>query len=305
MKRFFLLLLLCLPLAAFADTEEDKGRLTRFLEDSLSGAGRSVTIDGFSGALSSVASLDKMTIADAKGIWLTLETVRLDWNRAALLKGRLEVNSLAAKTITVTRLPASEPSAPSPEATPFSLPELPVSVEIGALKAEKITLGKDVLGSPLTAKLSGQLSLVEGAGRANIALNRTDTIAGAFLLKAGFDNTTRQLAIDLSATEARDGLVATLLNIPDRPSLALTVSGDAPLADFRADLSLATDGVERIAGTIKTAAQVKTETIPAEQSLIIDIKGDLSPLLEARFRPFFGAQSTLTAKARKTEDGRT
>ncbi|MCW8843095.1 MAG: translocation/assembly module TamB domain-containing protein [Rhodobacteraceae bacterium] len=304
MKRLLLLLCLCLPLAAFADTEEDKGRLTRFLQDSLSGAGRTVTIDGFTGALSSVANVEKISIADAKGVWLRLETVALDWNRAALLKGRLEVNTLSAKTITLTRQPASDPAAPTPEATPFSLPDLPVSVDIGAIKADKITIGKDVFGSPLTAKLAGQLSLSGGQGRANIALNRTDDIAGAFLLRAGFDNVTRQLTVDLSATEARDGLVATLLNIPDRPSIALTVSGDAPLSAFDADLSLATDGTERIKGRLTTTTQEETETVSAQQSLSFDLNGDLSPLVEARFRPFFGDQTSLSATARKDDDGR-
>ena len=304
MKHLLLLLCLCLPIGALADTEEDKGRLSRFLEDSLSGAGRSVTIDGFTGALSSQASVAKLSIADAKGVWLSLDKVALDWNRAALLKGRLEVNSLTAETITLTRLPETESTAPSPEATPFSLPDLPVSIEIGTLKADKIALGKDVLGSPLTAKLAGDLSLAGGAGHANLALNRTDDIAGAFILRAAFDNSTRQLTLDLSAQEARDGLVATLLNIPDRPSIALTVSGDAPLSEFEANLTLATDGIPRITGSLATTTQQKSETVSAEKRLTLNIDGDLSSLVAERFHPFFGTRSTLSAQAHKDENGR-
>ena len=68
---------------AFAQ-DDDKGFLTRTIQDALSGAGRTVSIDGFSGALSSAASFDRMTISDDDGIWLTLEEVVLDWNRSAL-----------------------------------------------------------------------------------------------------------------------------------------------------------------------------------------------------------------------------
>ena len=304
MKRLLLLLCLCLPAVALANTEEDKGRLVRFLEESLSGTGRSVTIDGFTGALSSQATVNTLAIADARGVWLRLEDVVLDWTRSALLSGRLEVNSLTAKAITLSRLPESTPAAPAPEATPFSLPDLPVSIQIGTLKADKITLGKDVLGSPLTAKLAGNLSLTDGAGTANLALNRTDDIAGAFALKAGFDNTSRQLTLNLSATEAQNGLITTLLNIPERPSIALTVSGDAPLSTFRADLTLATDGKKRITGSLETTAKGNKETNSPEQSLFLDINGDLSPLVEERFRPFFGTRAALTAKARKAQDGR-
>lgn len=304
MKRFLCLLFLCFPLAVLADSEEDKGRLARFLEDSLSGAGRTVTIDGFTGALSSVASVEKIAIADSKGIWLSLETVALDWNRGALLKGRLEVNSLTAKSIDLKRRPISEPDPLTPEATPFALPELPVSVEIGAIKAEKITVHQDVLGYPFTAKLGGQLSLAAGAGKIGLSLNRTDDIAGAFLLNAAFENTERRLKVDLSAIEAQNGLVASLLGIPDRPSMALTVAGDAPLSEFEAKLSLATDGIERITGSLQTVSQDNSETVSPEQSQILDISGDLSPLFETRFRPFFGTQSSLRAKVRKAEDGR-
>ncbi len=304
MRHLLLLLCLCVPLSALADTEEDKGRLTRFLEDSLSGAGRTVTVDGFTGALSSKASVETLTIADVKGIWLRLENVTLDWNRSALFSGALSVNSLAAKTITLSRPPESDPAAPTPEATPFSLPDLPVSVQIGDIKADKIALGAPVLGQALTAKLAGKLSLIGGAGDADLTLTRTDDIKGAFALKAAFDNTTRRLLIDLAAEEARAGAVATLLNVPDRPALALTLKGDAPLSEFRAELSLATDGVQRVSGSLETANQAKTETVPAQQSFFLDINGDISPLVKAQFRPFFGTEANLTAKARQSDDGR-
>ena len=58
---FALCLMLAAPLAATAQdsaaeisqqVEDDKGFITRFLQEKLSGAGRAVTIDGFRGALS-------------------------------------------------------------------------------------------------------------------------------------------------------------------------------------------------------------------------------------------------------------
>ena len=92
--RWILALILALwPLLATAQ-QDDKGFLTRLLQDSLSSAGRAVQIDGFQGALSSRASLSQLTIADDVGIWLTLRGVTLDWNRAALLRGRVEVAAI-------------------------------------------------------------------------------------------------------------------------------------------------------------------------------------------------------------------
>ena len=113
-----------------AATDEDQGGvLERFIEDNLSGEGRQVSITGFTGALSGRATLETMTISDADGAWLTLTDVVLDWNRSALFRGRLEVAELSAAEILLPRLPLpAEVAAPTPEASGFKLPELPVSV---------------------------------------------------------------------------------------------------------------------------------------------------------------------------------
>ena len=59
--RWLATLLLCLlPLTASA--QDDRDWLTALLEDNLSGAGREVKIDGFSGAFSSRARFDRLTI---------------------------------------------------------------------------------------------------------------------------------------------------------------------------------------------------------------------------------------------------
>ena len=106
------LLILCLALPASA--QEDKDRITRFLQGALSGAGRDVQIDGFRGALSSRATMDKLTFADDDGIWLTVTDAVLDWNRTAVLGGRIEINQLSAAEIDLARLPASQGSRPAP-----------------------------------------------------------------------------------------------------------------------------------------------------------------------------------------------
>ena len=109
------LLAVLLPTAAFAQ-DDDGGFLERLLEDNLSGAGRDVQIRGFAGALSSQATIEQLTIADGQGVWLTLEDVVLDWSRLALLRGRVEVNSLTAGSIMLPRLPvASEDAVELPD----------------------------------------------------------------------------------------------------------------------------------------------------------------------------------------------
>ena len=102
MRHLFLSLALVIGLTSGAAAQDDdRGYLTRTLEEALGGAGRDVRIEGFRGALTSEASFDSLTIADEKGVWLSLSGVVLDWRRTALLRGRVEVDALTAKSLKI------------------------------------------------------------------------------------------------------------------------------------------------------------------------------------------------------------
>ena len=119
MRRLALIVPVALfPLGALAQ-QDDRDYLTALLEDNLSTADQQVTVTGFKGALSSRATIDKLAISDAEGAWLTLNDVVLDWNRAALLTGTVDVNELSAREIVLERLPPSADTsgAPAAEAT--------------------------------------------------------------------------------------------------------------------------------------------------------------------------------------------
>ncbi len=296
-----LVLLPTLPFAQTAQEEEDKGYLTELIEDNLSGVSRVVNITGFQGALSSAASLDRLTIADEEGIWLTLEDVVLDWNRGALLRGRIEVNELSAAKIIVARAPISDGSgetAPSPEAQPFSLPELPVSIQLDQLQIDRFELGESFLGEPVNVSLSGSASLAGGEGRANVMAERLDPTSGSFLIDGSYSNETKNLDLNLDVSEGADGIAAKLLDIPARPALDLTVQGDGPIDTFAADLTLATDGQDRVTGSFAR------ENEDGLQGFSLDIGGDLTPLLDEEYHDFFGADVSLIVSGRQLEDGR-
>jgi translocation and assembly module TamB len=235
-----------------AQEREDRGYLAGLLEDNLSGAGRHIIIEGFSGALSSRASIERLTIADEQGVWLTLNKIVLDWNRSALLSGKVEVNELRAEEIILARLPQAEATveAPSPEASPFALPELPVSVNIGQLAANRIELGEAVLGEVLVGRLQAQASLSGGEGQIALLFERTDGgAAGLLSLSGSFANDTRQLALALEAREGAGGVGSRLMGLPGTPAIELSIKGMGPLDDFDAVMDLSSDGHKRLSGT--------------------------------------------------------
>lgn len=280
---------------------DDRSFLEGLLEDNLSGAGRQVTVRGFTGALSSVASIQELTIADDQGIWLTLKDIQLDWSRAALFSGRLSVNTLTAKEIIVARKPVSEGAdLPEAEAQPFALPDLPVSVEIGKIATEKLELGAPILGEPVTATIEGSLMLAGGEGRGALKALRTDPGPITKLDMSGsFANSSRRLVLDLSASEEAGGLVGGLIKLPGQPDFALTVKGDGIVDAMAVRLNLSTAGEERLAGRLivkRDAAQVLT--------FDADLGGNVAPMFVPDYAAFFGPDVRLKALASALPDGR-
>ncbi|MEM9755255.1 MAG: translocation/assembly module TamB domain-containing protein, partial [Pseudomonadota bacterium] len=293
-----LMLLALLPQGAMGQ-DDDEGRLVRFIEDALSdGAARSIDLQGFRGALSSRASLDRLTVADAGGVWLEIEGAELDWNRAAILTGRLQINALTAETVTLHRLPEAEPTAPSPEATTFALPDLPVSIDVDLAEIGRLEIGETVLGSAIVATATAEVRLAAGAGSAVVSLERTDGEIGILAFEGSYDNATGAAAIALSAEEGPGGIAVDLLGIAGAPAIALNVDGAGPPDGFAATFALATDGAERLSGTVESGRRDDGAVTYA-----LDIAGDLTPILSADAAEFLGTDAQIIGRATREPDG--
>lgn len=285
------------------EVDDDRGFLTRLLEKNLSGTGRQVTIDGFQGALSSRATFDRMTIADTEGVWLTLQDGAIQWNRAALLRGRVSIAELSAAEILLPRLPAAGGDAPKAEATEFALPELPVSINIEQIDAERVELGAPVIGVEAAISLSGSMSLAGGEGDVDLTIDRLDGPRGEFVLDAGYANETKVLRLNLSLDEAADGLLVNLVDLYDRPSVSAQITGEGAVQDFTADISLATNGQPRVTGQASANAAPGEDGSPGT-AFRLELGGDVATLLPPEDRTFFGQNTQLLARGWRGEDGR-
>lgn len=283
-----------------AEERSDRGLIVGFIEDNLSSEGQQVTLRGFEGALSSRATATQLTIADDEGIWLTLNDIVLDWNRSALFGGRVEVNELVAGEIIVARAPvtAEDDSLPTPEAKGFSLPELPVSVQISKLSAPKVVLGESLIGQAVEGAIEASVMLSGGEGSGKLSILRKDSGPdGKIDLAASYSNASNVLQIDLAAVEDADGIAATLLNLPGKPSVDLRVQGNGPLDNFAADVELKTDGTQRLAGNLSVTGD------EAGLNFAGDIKGDMAPLFAPDYAEFLGDALSLQVRGVKTPDG--
>lgn len=292
MTRIFLAIaLFVIALPAFAQEAEqaDRSYFIGLVEDQLSSPNRQIRINNIQGVLSSNATIGEITIADREGIWLRITNARIVWTRSALLLGRLNIDTLAADRIDVLRKPLPDESAPAPESSGFQVPELPISVSLGALEVPHVIFGEDVFGLASEMAITGRLQLAGGSLDTALNVTRLDGPGGQLALTAAYANASQVLDLDLKLDEPANGVVANLLNIEGRPPVALVLQGEGPLAELDLALTLDADAQRVLTGTTQLRRQNDALAFNA------DVEGPIARLISPRFRSFFGANTTLQA----------
>lgn len=292
-KRFFVaiaMVLLALPALAQDTAEEEKSFFVSFLENQLSTPDRQIRISNIQGVLSSSATIGEITVADRRGVWLRIVNASIDWSRTALiLRQRLEIARLAAENIEIMRRPLPREGLPSPEARSFRVPELPIAVNLERLEVSSLEFSRDVFGLQSEISVEGSLRLEGGSLDTSLAMERLDGPGGQLNLAAGYANETQVLHLDLSLSEPANGVVANLLKIPERPSLALTLQGSGPVENLDLDLALQAAGEQTLSGT----AQFRRR----DQGLgfTTELSGEIARLVAPQYRAFFGSETALSA----------
>ena len=300
MRALLALLALLFLAPAFAqDTpEEERSLFLSFVEDRLSAPNRQIRITGIQGVLSSNARIGQITVADREGVWLTITNASIVWSRSALLlRQRLEIETLAAERIDVTRRPVPEEGMMAPEAGGFALPELPIAINIGALEIGRAAFGPTVFGLESELSLAGRIRLDDGALDTALAVQRLDGPGGSLELTATYANATEVLDLDLTLTEPENGVVANLLDIPERPPIDLVLSGAGPLGELDVELTLDAAGERILTGV---AALRESD---AGLGFATELRGPIAQLVPAQFRSFFGAETALDARGLVREGG--
>jgi translocation and assembly module TamB len=281
------------------DNEEQKDWLTTLVQDRLSTPERQIRLSNIEGVLGSNVQIDEITIADDEGVWLRVNNAQLNWNQAALLLGRLEVETLAADSIEYLRNPNPSEAIdlPAPEAGTFQVPEFPVAVNIEEVTVPRVTFGEDVFGLGSEISLTGGLTLEDGNLDTSLDIVRLDGPGGTLDLDVAYTNETNVLDLSLALVEPENGVIANLLNIEGRPAVTLTLAGSGPVSDLETQLTLAANGQTALSG-VATISQV-AEGFQVDA----DVGGPLSTLVAEPYRPFFGPETALSVDALVRDEG--
>ncbi|MDR3493821.1 MAG: translocation/assembly module TamB domain-containing protein [Ancalomicrobiaceae bacterium] len=282
---------------ARADDASDKSWLVSWVEETISTPDRKITLGRIDGALSSDVHIDRITVADRQGVWLTIDGAHLIWSRTALFKGTLAIDRLEATAITVARLPAGS-AQPSPTASqPLAVPKLPVAIVLKALDVPSIRLAAAVAGSDMAFAVSASGTFDGDGLKAHVDARRTDAAASRFRFDVDYAAPKATLGLDLDYQEPSGGLIAHALGLPGAPALRVTLKGSGPLANYAADLALQADGRPLLSGRTTIARQADGFAIASA------LDGSLESLASGAGLDYFTGRSTLSLAMRRMADG--
>src|SRR5262249_22462779 len=153
-------------------------------------------------------------IADAGGVWLTVEDAALDWSPLCLISGELSIGRLEARRVAVDRQPASSGSSGG-----TSLPALRVA--LSDLAIQRLEIGAAIAGHPVALTAAGSAKLTaQDTGMAHLAVTTSGAGTGdSYVVDAAVDPS--RLHATLSVAEAPNGLIAGLAGLPDLGRIAV------------------------------------------------------------------------------------
>ena len=214
------LILVALVLSALNIAPLRHAALERALAE-INRGGTTISIGDMEGRWPTTLVVKRLTVSDAEGQWLSLGSAELRWRPSALLAGKFSIERLAVSGLDISRAPRSTEPAPAGETSGFSLPVLPIAIEIDEAKFENLSLGK-ALADP---QAQGTLATLEAEARfllapsqidLSLAAARTDRTPGRIDARVFFDR--RNSGLDLrvqgeDGAAGKPGLVATLAKL--------------------------------------------------------------------------------------------
>lgn len=200
----------------------DAGRelVTGFVAGKKLGRYGRINVEGLRGDLFNDFTLDRVTVTDAKGVWLEARNVRVDWTYWPLITRRFHADEITADVIRVIRRPEVEPSTEPPKPMPLGVDIDRFAANVELLEGFSKEYGRWKLDGSANVPRIG----LKDARINAYSLNRP----GDFLrVAATFGGPLDDLRLNLRANEAQGGPIAGALGYsPDQPFFATAVVND-------------------------------------------------------------------------------
>lgn len=197
----------------------DPGRelVTTFVAGKKIGRYGRINVEGVKGDLFDDFTIDRVTVTDAKGVWLEARAVHVDWNWWPLVFRRFHATEVEAEVIRLIRRPEVEPPTEPPGPQPLSVDIDRFAADVELLEGFSKEYGR--------WNLAGEADVPRRGARDVRLLARSNSRPGDYLrLAATFGGDIAATRLNLRAEEARGGPIAGALGYsPDQPFFATAV----------------------------------------------------------------------------------
>ena len=176
-----------------------------------------INVEGVKGDLFDDFTIDRVTVTDAKGVWLDARQVRVDWNWWPLLTRRFHATEIEAGVVRLIRRPEVEPPTTPPGPQPLSIDIDRFAANVELLEGFSKEYGR--------WNLSGEANVPRSGSKTAVVNALSNSRPGDFLrISATFGGALADTRLNLQANEAQGGPIAGALGYsPDRPYMATAV----------------------------------------------------------------------------------
>ncbi|MDP1911859.1 translocation/assembly module TamB domain-containing protein [Brevundimonas sp.] len=198
-------------------SDSGRGLVTSFVAGKKLGRYGRINVEGVRGDLFDDFTIDRVTVTDAKGVWLEARKVRVDWDWWPLITRRFHATEVKAEVIRLIRRPDVEASTEPPGPQPLSVDIDRFTAEVELLESFSKEYGR--------WKLSGEANAPRKGSKTAVLNAVSNSRPGDYLrLNATVGHGLADLRLNLRANEARGGPLAGALGYsPDQPFFATAV----------------------------------------------------------------------------------
>lgn len=198
-------------------SDPGRGLVTSFVAGKKVGRYGRINVEGVKGDLFDDFTIDRVTVTDAKGVWLEARQVRVDWTWWPLIGRRFHATNIEADVIRLIRRPEVEPSTTPPGPQPLSIDIDRFAANVELLEGFSQEYGR--------WRLTGEADMPRQGAKTAVVNAASNSRPGDYLrVNATFGGDLADMRLNLRAREAQGGPIAGALGYsPDQPFAATAV----------------------------------------------------------------------------------
>ncbi|GEM_PF-1876253 len=245
LKTIAVIIAILIALVAIAgftlQTDWGRDRLVLLLNSRLKSSGETnIAIGRVDGNLLKSFSIDQITVADSRGVWLDLRNTTVAWNAWALYWGIVDITSIEGSALTITRKPIAK-------AEPKSDTEMPDLSLLKRIRLEhfalpQIKLDHSVMGQSVLLSAHWNLTKnLDGLRKINLQIKESKHDNLQLILNALYQPQSGRVSLDLNFHDPANGLITNLLDLEHPSDFFVQASGRGFSNDWSGTISAKND----------------------------------------------------------------